>query len=221
MLEADTLTGDLYFYENAEVRIVWPATQQFRGVSEGNVTRYALARDEPLRVEHEAFLDLIAGRRDSGVVTLESGVEIVRVAEAVLESARTGETVAAVSRAQRALMRAVVVALGKIGLPIAAKIALAGHEVVGCDIDPRVVELVGGGEGAVPRRGGTRRGARRDRPRRAPAREHRHDRRGRRGARPRDRRAAARRRLRRPPGLRRARLGARRHRAGPASPGPS
>ncbi len=39
-------------------------------------------------------------------------------------------------------MRAVVVALGKIGLPIAAKIALAGHEVTGCDIDPRVVELV-------------------------------------------------------------------------------
>ena len=98
MLEADTLTGDLYFYENAEVRIVWPATQQFRGVSEGNVTRYALARDEPLRLEHEAFFDLIAGRRDPGVVTLESGVEIVRVAEAVLQSARTGETVAAISQ---------------------------------------------------------------------------------------------------------------------------
>jgi nucleotide sugar dehydrogenase len=39
-------------------------------------------------------------------------------------------------------MRAVVVALGKIGLPIAAKIALAGHDVVGCDIDQSVVDLV-------------------------------------------------------------------------------
>jgi UDP-N-acetyl-D-glucosamine dehydrogenase len=39
-------------------------------------------------------------------------------------------------------MRAVVIALGKIGLPIAAQIALRGHEVVGCDIDPRVVDLV-------------------------------------------------------------------------------
>jgi UDP-N-acetyl-D-mannosaminuronic acid dehydrogenase len=39
-------------------------------------------------------------------------------------------------------MRAVVVALGKIGLPIAAQIARAGHQVVGCDIDERVVELV-------------------------------------------------------------------------------
>ncbi|HWT93793.1 MAG TPA: nucleotide sugar dehydrogenase [Solirubrobacteraceae bacterium] len=39
-------------------------------------------------------------------------------------------------------MRAVVVALGKIGLPLAVQIARAGHDVVGCDIDPRVVELV-------------------------------------------------------------------------------
>ncbi len=39
-------------------------------------------------------------------------------------------------------MRTVVVALGKIGLPIAATIAKAGHQVVGCDINPEVVELV-------------------------------------------------------------------------------
>ena len=47
-------------------------------------------------------------------------------------------------------MRAVVVALGKIGLPLAAKIALAGHEVVGCDIDPAVVELVSSGRAPFP-----------------------------------------------------------------------
>jgi UDP-N-acetylglucosamine 3-dehydrogenase len=94
MLEADTLTGDLFFYENAEVGIVWSATQQFRGVSEGNVTRYALGREEPLLVEHTAFLDFLEGRRDAEVVTLEKGVEIVQVAEAVLESARTGQTLA-------------------------------------------------------------------------------------------------------------------------------
>jgi UDP-N-acetyl-D-glucosamine dehydrogenase len=39
-------------------------------------------------------------------------------------------------------MRAVVVALGKIGLPIAVQIARHGHEVIGCDVDPQVVELV-------------------------------------------------------------------------------
>jgi UDP-N-acetylglucosamine 3-dehydrogenase len=93
MLEADTLTGDLLFYENAQVLNEWPASQQFRGVSEGNVVRYALRREEPLRVELETFLDLLDGE-DADVVTLQQGLEIVRVAEAVLESARTGRIVA-------------------------------------------------------------------------------------------------------------------------------
>lgn len=93
MLEADTLTADLYFYENAEVGIVWSAAQQFRGVSEGNVTRYALQRREPLAVEHEAFIHLIEGRPGAEMVSLEEGVEIVAAAEAVLRSARDSDTV--------------------------------------------------------------------------------------------------------------------------------
>jgi UDP-N-acetylglucosamine 3-dehydrogenase len=93
MLEADLLSADLYFYENASVDVTWPASQQFRGVSEGNVTRYALAREEPLRVEHERFYDLLEGVTDAGVVTLEQGVAIVAVAEAVLDSARRHQTV--------------------------------------------------------------------------------------------------------------------------------
>jgi predicted dehydrogenase len=93
MLEADTLAADLYFYENAEVGIVWSAAQAFRGVSEGNVTRYALHRREPLAVEHEAFIDLVAGRPGADTVSLQEGVEIVAAADAVLRSAREGETV--------------------------------------------------------------------------------------------------------------------------------
>jgi predicted dehydrogenase len=62
-------------------------------VSEGNVTRYALRRREPLEVEHEAFFNLLRGRREPDIVTLEQGVRIVEAAEAVLESARCGETV--------------------------------------------------------------------------------------------------------------------------------
>jgi predicted dehydrogenase len=93
MLEADTLTADLHFYENAEVGIVWSAAQQFRGVSEGNVTRYALQRREPLLVEHEAFLSLLAGGEGTEIVTLQEGLEIVAAAEAVLASAQSGQTV--------------------------------------------------------------------------------------------------------------------------------
>ncbi|HMJ01474.1 MAG TPA: nucleotide sugar dehydrogenase [Conexibacter sp.] len=47
-------------------------------------------------------------------------------------------------------MRVVVVALGKIGLPLAAHVARAGHEVVGCDVDPRVCELVNAARAPFP-----------------------------------------------------------------------
>jgi UDP-N-acetyl-D-mannosaminuronic acid dehydrogenase len=47
-------------------------------------------------------------------------------------------------------VRAVVVALGKIGLPIAAQLARKGHDVVGCDIDPRVVDTVNAGRAPFP-----------------------------------------------------------------------
>ncbi|WP_354699617.1 UDP-N-acetyl-D-glucosamine 6-dehydrogenase [Paraconexibacter sp. AEG42_29] len=47
-------------------------------------------------------------------------------------------------------MRAVVVALGKIGLPIAAQLARTGHEVIGCDVDQRVVDLVNAGQEPFP-----------------------------------------------------------------------
>lgn len=47
-------------------------------------------------------------------------------------------------------MRAVVVALGKVGLPLAAKLTLSDHEVVGCDSDPRVCETVAAGRAPFP-----------------------------------------------------------------------
>ena len=93
MLVANTLTGDLTLYENADVAIEWNATQQLRGVSEGNSIRFALERREPLLVEHEAFWAYCAGDDDAPVVPLTAGLETVVLAEAVLESARTGETV--------------------------------------------------------------------------------------------------------------------------------
>ena len=94
MLVADTLTADLTFYENGEVASEWDASQSLRGVSEGNMTRYALARREPLLVELETFVAHVAGDDEAGVVTLVEGLETVICAEAVLASAEAGETVA-------------------------------------------------------------------------------------------------------------------------------
>ncbi|MGN6574199.1 MAG: nucleotide sugar dehydrogenase [Nocardioides sp.] len=47
-------------------------------------------------------------------------------------------------------MRICVVALGKIGLPLAVQFATKGHTVVGADIDPRVVDLVNAGTEPFP-----------------------------------------------------------------------
>ncbi|MBQ66836.1 MAG: nucleotide sugar dehydrogenase, partial [Marinovum sp.] len=43
-----------------------------------------------------------------------------------------------------------VVGLGKIGLPLAVQYATRGHRVLGCDINPEVVELVNTGTEPFP-----------------------------------------------------------------------
>ena len=93
MLVADTLTSDLVFHENGSVTSEWDSTQALRGVAEGNSTRYALQRREPLLVELEAFCDFVLGDDASPAVTLAEGLQTVRCAEQVLESARTSQTV--------------------------------------------------------------------------------------------------------------------------------
>ncbi|MCK9247434.1 MAG: Gfo/Idh/MocA family oxidoreductase [Solirubrobacteraceae bacterium] len=93
MLVADTLTADLTFHANGEVASEWDATRTLRGVSEGDVTRYALARREPLLVELEGLCDLVQGRPDPAVVTLEEGLAAVELADAVLRSAASGDAV--------------------------------------------------------------------------------------------------------------------------------
>ncbi|WP_040155767.1 Gfo/Idh/MocA family protein [Mobilicoccus massiliensis] len=89
---ADTLTADLTFHANGNVRTEWDDVANFRGVSEGDVVRYAIPKREPLLVEHENFRDAVLGR-DADIVTLEQGSAVVRVAEAVLESAQAGRTI--------------------------------------------------------------------------------------------------------------------------------
>ncbi len=92
MLVADTLTSDLVFHENGRVTSEWDSTQALRGVAEGDSTRYALQRREPLLAELEAFCDFVRGD-ESAAVTLEEGLRTVRCAEQVLESARSSQTV--------------------------------------------------------------------------------------------------------------------------------
>ncbi|MFD7614869.1 Gfo/Idh/MocA family protein [Streptomyces sp. NPDC059828] len=89
---ADTLTADLTFYSNAAVTTEWEALQAFRGVSEGDMIRYAIPKREPLLVEHELFRDAMLGKSDD-ICTLRQGLRTVEVAAAVIDSANTGTTV--------------------------------------------------------------------------------------------------------------------------------
>ncbi len=89
---ADTLTADLTFHANGTVRTEWESIADFRGVSEGDVVRFAISKPEPLRTEHEAFRDAVLGK-DADIVTMRQGLATVAVAEALLESAHTGRTV--------------------------------------------------------------------------------------------------------------------------------
>jgi len=92
-LVADTANADLTFYANGTFVNEWETIATFRGVTEGDVVRYALGKREPLVLEHEAFRDAVLGR-DDRVVTMREGLRTLEVAEAALESARTGTTVA-------------------------------------------------------------------------------------------------------------------------------
>ena len=80
-LVADTLTADLTYFENGVVHNSWAGISDFRGVSEGDVTRFALVKREPLLSEHEAFRDAILTRDTSGIVTLAQGADVVVIAE--------------------------------------------------------------------------------------------------------------------------------------------
>ena len=89
---ADTLTADLTFYANGTVATEWDSIAKFRGVSEGDVVRYAFAKPEPLRTEHEAFRDAVLGK-ESDIVTMRQGLATVAVAEAAIRSALDGVVV--------------------------------------------------------------------------------------------------------------------------------
>nr|WP_274390274.1 Gfo/Idh/MocA family oxidoreductase [Streptomyces adustus] len=89
---ADTLTADLTFHSNAAMATEWEALQAFRGVSEGDMIRYAIPKREPLLVEHELFRDAVLGK-PADICTLRQGTRTVEIAAAVLESALDGSTI--------------------------------------------------------------------------------------------------------------------------------
>lgn len=98
---ADTLAGDLTFHANGTVTSQWADIAHFRGMTEGDVTRFAYPKPEPLRTEHESFRDAVLGK-EACIVSLRDGLITVQVAEAVLRSASSGSTERIATRLERA-----------------------------------------------------------------------------------------------------------------------
>ncbi|WP_168626448.1 MULTISPECIES: Gfo/Idh/MocA family protein [unclassified Cryobacterium] len=88
VLLADTLSADLTYFENGRIQVAWDPGE-FRGVSEGDMTRFALDRKEPLRMEHEAFRDSVLAGEPRGIVTLAEGTRVVEIAESMSLDGRT------------------------------------------------------------------------------------------------------------------------------------
>lgn len=86
---ANTLTGDLTLHENGAESVEWESFASFRGVTEGNVTRFAFAKKEPLIAELEGFRDATLGL-GTDYVTFAEGMKVLEVAEAIVESALSG-----------------------------------------------------------------------------------------------------------------------------------
>jgi predicted dehydrogenase len=82
----DTLTADITFYANGTQDTAWDEVANFRGVSEGDVIRFAIPKPEPLRLEHEAFRDAVLGK-EADIVTMRQGLNTVRIADQMLAAA--------------------------------------------------------------------------------------------------------------------------------------
>ncbi|MFP5369222.1 MAG: Gfo/Idh/MocA family oxidoreductase, partial [Actinomycetes bacterium] len=87
MFVVNYLTQDLFFYENPRVGIEWDALAVVRGTGEGNMTRFAIDRREPLRVQWEAFLAAVAGDA-APEVTGHDGLAAMSTAHAIRRSGK-------------------------------------------------------------------------------------------------------------------------------------
>ena len=93
MFRVDDLTQDLYYFENAQANDeLWRDLRVIKGVSEGQMVRFAIQRQEPLKLELEAFLDALESG-DDVPVSGEDGLAALKLALALVESGQKHQIV--------------------------------------------------------------------------------------------------------------------------------
>jgi len=85
MFRVDYLSQDLFFYQNESVEQTWRPGEGLTRVSEGDVLKVRIERQEALAAELAAFV--VAARGDGPpVMTADDGLEALRLAEAIVRS---------------------------------------------------------------------------------------------------------------------------------------
>ena len=126
------------------------------------MTRLKVQKAEPLRLEYE---DVMAAIRQDALPTVsgEDGLAVLKVVSQLAESKQksSGNRALCGSGGRGLICKTLhrnlsptvstvaVVGLGKIGLPLAVQYAQHGRRVIGCDINPEVVEMVNAGKSHV------------------------------------------------------------------------
>jgi predicted dehydrogenase len=94
MFVVNYLTQDLSFYAHPrDDDIEWDALRMMRGAGEGDMTRYSIARREPLVVQWERFLAAIRDRDAEPAATGRDGLAALSVARAIQRSGETHQPV--------------------------------------------------------------------------------------------------------------------------------
>lgn len=101
MLVVDYLTQDLAHYAHPTSATDWDALAGIRGGGEGDMTRFALDRREPLRVQWEGFLAAVRGEGPPPV-SGHDGVAALSVAAALRRAGERHEVVVPAYRRQGA-----------------------------------------------------------------------------------------------------------------------
>lgn len=91
MYKADFLTQDLFYYKNKISSDQWELLQVFRGSVEGEMTKFAINRAEPLRLELLGFMNAVL-KKSKFPITLEDGKNAVRDVQKLLQHSQIVST---------------------------------------------------------------------------------------------------------------------------------
>lgn len=77
----DTLSGDLYLQKLPTALVSWSGLESIRGTSEGEITKLAFPKSEPLVAQLESFFASVRGQPSTNLATMEDGLRVVEVME--------------------------------------------------------------------------------------------------------------------------------------------